>query len=223
MPREIVEPQTKDDGDETHPAFGIAHVGRITATPGQVLFDSDLRHHEYIELTVSTATRTRNLKRDWIHARHAVVKIAMSLAQWASLVASAGTEGVPVTIDYLEGEHTPGLPYQPRLAVSRQETIDAAERAFGEIKGALARYETALAEHAPAAARKSALATLRASVNNAIPNVDYAGQQFAAFAENVVEKSRADVESMVAQATAAEGRLLDVWPPIIPELEAHLD
>ena len=40
-------------------------------------------------------------------------------------------------------------------------------------------------------------------IANAVPNVDYAARQLAEHAENVVEKSRADIEAMV---TAAQDR-----------------
>ena len=68
MPQEIVQPTADENGDEYHPAFGMAQVSRITSTPGQVLFDSDLRHSHWIEFRISEATRRRDLKRDWIRA-----------------------------------------------------------------------------------------------------------------------------------------------------------
>ena len=60
MPQEIVEPTADENGDEHHPAFGMAQISRVTSTPGRVLFDSDLRHSHWIELRIHEATRNRN-------------------------------------------------------------------------------------------------------------------------------------------------------------------
>lgn len=202
MPRQYEAPVTGDDGYERHPAFGIARISRIHATPGQMLFQSDLRHSEYIEVTLSEATRKRDLKHDWVHAERVLVKFAMSMSQFASLVASSGTEGVPVTIDYDHGGR-PGLLPESRLALTSAEVRAAAEEAFQDIQAAEAAYEQALAGKAPAAVRNKLLGTLRAAIANAAPNVDHASRQLAEHAEDVVEKSRADIEAMV---TAAQDR-----------------
>jgi hypothetical protein len=221
MPREIIEPVTDENGDEHHPAFGMAQVSRIMSTPGQVLFDSDLRHSNWIEFRISEATRSRALKRDWVHAGRQVASIGMSMAQWASLVASPDTEGVPVTITYRDGGalagdgSVPGLPYQPRLAVSMQETHNAAEAAFGSIREAMSAYQSALDCKLPAKERNSRLANLTSAIRNATANVDYAGKQFVAAAEDVVERSRADIEAMVAR----HAEHLGLGPTTLAELE----
>jgi hypothetical protein len=194
--KDIQDPVTGDDGIERHPAFGLARVGRIQATPGAVLFQSDARHHSYIEVTVSDADRRRDLKHDWVHPGRVLCKFSMSLAQFASFVSSAGTEGVPVTLEYADGASLPELPYEPRLSVSMAETHDAANAAFEGIKKRLAEYEALLAGKPTAAERRKALSDLRAAVNNATGNVDYAAKSLAEHAESVVEQSRADIEAL---------------------------
>lgn len=197
MPKQYAAPVTGDDGFARHPAFGMARVSRINATPGQVLFQSDLRHGEYIEITLSEAARRRDLKRDWLHPERVLVKFCLSLSQFASLVASVGTEGIPVTISYDHGDR-PGLLPESRLALTSTEVRAAADQAFQDIQAAEAAYEQALSEKAPAAVRSQLLRNLRSAIANAAPNVAYAAAQLAEHAENVVEKSRADIEAMVA-------------------------
>jgi hypothetical protein len=194
--KDIQDPVTGDDGIERHPAFGLARVGRIQATPGAVLFQSDARHHSYIEVTVSDADRRRDLKHDWVYPGRVLCKFSMSLAQFASFVSSAGTEGVPVTLEYVDGAHRPELPYKPRLSVSMAETHDAANAAFESIKQRLAEYEALLAGKPTAAERRAALSDLRGAVSNATSNVDFAAKSLAEHAEAVVEQSRADIEAM---------------------------
>lgn len=192
-------PVTGEDGSEHHPAFGMARVGRIMSTPGQVLFQSDIRHGEYIEITVSEASRRRDLKHDWVHPEQVLIKFCLSIAQFASFIASSSTEGVPVTIGYDHGDR-PGLPAGSRLALTSTEVHAAAHEAFRHIQEAEAAYEEALTGKAPAAERKRLLANLRAAIRGAVPNVDYAADQLTRHAEEVVEKSRADIEAMAAAA-----------------------
>lgn len=205
MPIPFESPVLDEDGDERHPAFAIARVGRIQSNPGEVLFQSDLRHREYIEVTVSEAARHRDLKHDWVYPGRVVCKFSMSLAQFASFVSSGGTEGVPVTLEYANGETKPRLPYLPRLSVSRDEAHNAAQEAFSGIQEKLNAYEAILNSKAPAAERRKALSTLRATVTNATANVDLAAKAFAEHAEEVVEKSRSDIEAMVTGMAAQLG------------------
>src|ERR1700722_15060347 len=96
-------PVTDDSGDEAPPAFGVISVHRINATPGEVLFQSDLRHSEFVRLEIHEATRKRDLKHDWVHPGKAVCEISLSMSQFASFVASGGTQGVPCPIEFTGG------------------------------------------------------------------------------------------------------------------------
>jgi hypothetical protein len=211
MPKDRTAPVTQPDGDEEHPAFGVIGVHRVHSTPGEVLFQSDLRHQEYIVLRVSEASRKRDLKRDWVHPGRRVCEVSMSLAQFAAFVSSGGTEGVPCTIEFAgsgsrEPGQRPGLLPASRLSVTNAEVRDAAHKAYEGIQEALAEYEQALADpQCRAAARRSALATLRNRVGNAAGNVEFAAQALDEHAENVVATSRADIEAMAAQAAQRLG------------------
>lgn len=202
MPKETTDPWTDDRGDEHHPAFGLIGMNRVHSTPGAVLFQSDIRHPEYIVIRLHEAVRKRDLKHDWVHAQKLLFEVSLSLSQFASFVSSAGQgDGVPCTIEWTgtgseEPGDRPGLKPAPRLALSHGEVRAAANEAFGDIQEALQAYEAALDEKAPAAVRKAALNKLRASVSNAAPNVAYAAKKLDEHAEQVVETSRADIEAM---------------------------
>lgn len=206
MPKERTGPVTGEDGDERHPAFGVIGVHRISATPGEVVFQSDLRHPEYIRITVNEATRKRDLARDWVHPGKEVCEVSMSMAQFASFVASGGTEGVPCTIEFTGGGdhgtgHRPGLKPAPRLQVTSDEVRAAADRAYEGISEAFRAYEATLTDSGKgsAATRRAALSTLRSTIANATPNVEYAGRALDRHAEEVVERSRSDIEAMMAR------------------------
>jgi hypothetical protein len=161
--------------------------------PGSALFDSDIRHQHTMFVEISYARRQRDLNHDWIHAGKEIIEVEMSEAQWASFVSSPNSSGVPCTLRVLQGETVERVPYAPRLAESMKETHAAAERAFKEIRVALEAYEAADG----AKAKREALGGLRAAINNATPNVDFAAKSLGEHAENVVSRARADIEAMV--------------------------
>lgn len=189
--RDVQEPTLNEHGDEVHPAFGFIHASRITSNPPQVLFDSDIKHSQFVRIQVTRAKRKRDLHRDWLFGTHqSLIEVVLSEAQWASFVSSMNTSGVSCTLTRTEKDgDLPGLPYDPRLAASTKEVHEAADEAFARIKEAMATYEGA----------KTAgnLRNLKSSIENATGNVDFASKQLVEHAENVVEKSRADIEAML--------------------------
>ena len=220
MPRERTDPvRIIDDArlndneyTEEHPAFGIASVHRITASPGETLFQSDMQHHHYINIEVHEVTRTRNLKSDWLFPRKKLIEFYLSEAQFASLVASGGTSGIPVTIDYVAtGKFgpgiRPGLRYAPRLQVHYDELRAAANETYEHVRKAFATYQEALAltGKGSTAAQKAALKNLGHALENTAPNVVYTAQRLEEHAENVVAQSRADIEAIAIRAAEKLG------------------
>ena len=190
---------------ERHPAFGQIGAWRVsTSPPGAVLFDSDIHHQHTVMVRIMRADRKRGLHHDWIHGGEELIEIEMSEAQWASFVSSMNTSGVPCTLRRVGREQMERLDYAPRLEQSMRETREAAHTAFDAIQAALAEYE--------AKPSKARLQTLRAAVNNATPNVDFAGRSLGEHAENVVAKARADIEAMVA----LHAERLEIEPPDSP-------
>jgi len=200
------QPATRNErGDETHPAFGLIGVTRRSSTPGAVLFDSDMRHQHSVVVSLSTATRKRDLNHDWIHPEETVVEVQVSEAQWASFVSSMGMgNGVPCTVIHRDGKNVPDLEYDPRLAHSMAEVKEAAARTFGEIDAAMAAYD-ALDSKATAKEKREAVDRIRDATRHAQANIRYASETLTKHAENVVQRSRADIEAMSMQAAQALG------------------
>lgn len=178
-------------GDETHPAWGLVGASRVQSSPpGASLFDSEIRHQHYVIVRLSTASRRRDLNRDWTHAEKQIVEIAMSEAQWASFVSSMNTgDGVPCTITRRELEAVPGVPDESRLAESMSEVRDAGEQAVAKVREAFATYEE---KHT-----KGNLRSLGFAIDNMPANMEFAAKSLTEHAENIVQKARADIEAMV--------------------------
>lgn len=213
MPKQREDYVTDADGDEKHPAFGVVALHRISSNPGAVLFQSDVRHPEYMRITVHEATRKRDLSHDWVHPERMVCEISLSMAQFASFVASTGQGGgVPCTIEWTgtgtrEAGDRPGLLPASRLSLTHDEVRGAADQAFENIARAEAELQEAMAAKppVPAAERKRLLANLHSAIANAAPNVAYAAKKLDEHAEAVVEQSRADIETMVTRMAQQAG------------------
>lgn len=86
-------------GDQyEHEAYGMIAHSHLSGSVGH-LVGSDLNHQHSIMLTISTATKTRNLNRDVFMPRKEFVRIEMSAQQWATFVSMPNCSGVPCTID----------------------------------------------------------------------------------------------------------------------------
>lgn len=222
MPKERTDPIIDEDGDERHPAFGMIGVHRISSNPGETLFQSDLKHREYMTIEIHEASRNRDLKHDWVHPERMVCEVSMSMAGFASFIVSGGTTGVPCTIAFTgSGKHEPGtrpgLNHAPRLSKTHDEVHDAANKAYGIIQKYFDEYQKTLSltGKGSAAAKKEALRNLQFAIGNATLNVDYATQMLDEHAEAVVEKSRADIEAMVIR----QAEQLGISPDSIPAIE----
>ena len=202
-----------EGGEETHPAFALIGASRVSVGgvgQGAVLFDSDILHGHTVRVRLHTASRSRDLSHDWIHSRKQIIEIEMSEAQWASFVSSMNVgNGVPCTIRHQGYEQVPEFELDPRLGVTMAETKASAEKAFDGIKDAMAVYEKALKDKVPAKERNQALRDLHFSIENAVPNVNYAGTQLVKQAEDVVTKMRSDVEAFVVSKARQLGMDVD--------------
>jgi hypothetical protein len=189
-PRPIVNPTVNEHGDEQHPAWALIGAHRVSSTPGAVLFDSDLHHQHYVAVSIRAASRRRDLHRDWLHGHEEYIEVAMSEAQWASFVSSMNVgDGVPCTVERRGREQVPGMPYQPRLAESMDEVDNAADEALQKINDAFEKYR----EHKTV----TNLRALEFAIKHAPSNMRFAAQSLSEHAENVVQRSRADIEAMV--------------------------
>jgi hypothetical protein len=213
MPKQYEDYTTDADGDERHPAFGTISLYRVSSNPGAVLFQSDVRHPEYMVIEVNEATRKRDLSHDWVHPERMVAQVSLSMAQFASFVASTGQgSGVPCTIEFTgtgtqEPGGRPGLVPAPRFSVTHDEVRAAADKAFEEIKAANAALQEAMTAKppVPAVERKRLLSNLNAAIANATANVDYTARQLDAHAETVVAQARTDIETMIVQMARQAG------------------
>lgn len=116
MARPIEPPVSTEDGPDwnrrvitRHPAYGQIGVSRVSGST--MLYGSDFQHQHYITLRIWRSELHRNLSNDHPFAREELIEVAMSEAQWATMVSSLNVgRGVPCTIEHIDRKMVPGLP-----------------------------------------------------------------------------------------------------------------
>lgn len=190
--------QIHEDGSETHESWLLIRANQITGS--RHLFDSEIRHQHWIQVTVTRCTRRRDLKRDWMMNGKVILEMDMSQAQWGAFVSSFGQgTGVPATLTRLDGE-VPQAPYESRLAESMAEVKDAGAEALAEVQAAAQALQEAFDAGAGKKVMRERLSTLNNRLGNAPANMAFAAESLSEHVESVVTKARADIEGMVLSA-----------------------
>ncbi|CAN5951016.1 unnamed protein product [Sphagnum jensenii] len=97
-------PDSLGHASETHPSYGVIGVSRISGQ--QPLFDSDVVHGHFIEITIQEATKHRTgFTHEHVHGNKQLIKVRMSFAQYAQMITTQNLgDGTPCTIHYVKGD-----------------------------------------------------------------------------------------------------------------------
>ena len=196
--RNTEEPIRDDRGDEYHPSFAVVNTVRSQGT-GRTLFQSDLKHNETIVLTISRASRKRDLNRDWVHSHQELIEVEMSLAQWGALVSSTGIgSGVPVTLRRTENEvFVPGLPDGSRIQHNLKEVDQATDKLLEQIRERFTVLKDAIESKKGLRITRQALHDLEVTLANANANTKFSVTSLREAAESLVHQAKADIEAHV--------------------------
>jgi len=82
-----------------HPSYGRAVFHRVSGG-NRPLYGSDLKHGNTIQFTLESSSCRQDLGRNWFGGGDMIAEIEFSQVQFAELLTSMNTEGVPCTIRY---------------------------------------------------------------------------------------------------------------------------
>jgi hypothetical protein len=219
MPYETTEIRLGARGDETHESWLLVRANTVSSNPGRRLFDSEIPHQHFIQVSITRCTRRRDLSRDWLHNDKVLLKMDMSQAQWGAFVSSFGDgPGVPATLSYLNG-YVPQAPAESRFDQSHAEVLASGTRALANVKQSYTDVMAAF-ESGGKKALREALLTLGHRIDNAPTNMEFAASSLTEHVEQVVTKARADIEGMVL-AAMKRGELVESTAMFEIEAEAR--
>lgn len=107
---------------ETDKSWGMIGASKVTGG-GNNFFNSDIETRTFIEITLMSAQKARDLKQDWIMGDKVLFKVKMTPIQWVNFLTCMNEgDGVPCTIEYTKEEgHIPFKPEKPRLDIIYEE------------------------------------------------------------------------------------------------------
>lgn len=118
-----------------HPAYGTINISRGS---GQVdLFDSDVSHQHFINLTINRAVRYDDGRHQFIHSKEQLIEVRMSETQFARAITSMNMgSGAPCTLEWFNGERLPDVVLEDRRVAARaafRETIKSEDEGLEEM------------------------------------------------------------------------------------------
>lgn len=174
-----------------HPSFAQIQVSRINGH--KVLYNSDFNSQNYIALRIHKSEMIRDLSHDWHHERQQYIEVAMSEAQWATLVSSLNSTSVPCTLTYLMGEGIDRLP-EPTDRVNQfgSELSKHLGNAVEQLSEAMRIVGTLGLSKVKAESLISRLSKAQASIKS---NTQFVERSFNEHMENQVEKAKCEANA----------------------------
>lgn len=155
-----------------HPSYGMINVCRYQGGKGE-FFGSDLDHSGGIRIEIGKASVQQDLGRNWYYDYETVVSVEMSAIQYAEMISSPNTQGVPCTIRYSkEYGHIQYAPPMPKAAYVESKIKSCAEDAQVSAKNVLKQVQELLKGKITAADRDKVIklvSSLSANLNSSLP------------------------------------------------------
>ncbi len=188
-----------------HPAFGKIAIGRINSN-GMKLHGTTVSCHTAIAVTISRASMTRDLSHDWHFAEEELIEVWLSPVQWAELLTSIDTTGVPCTIKHIKCQGVP----EP-VVPNKRDQFDAELRA--KIQKACERTrqardlakEIASRPNVTKAAVKELAGHLAAAVQELVSNAPFLIEQLDEQMDASVAEAKAEVDAFIQHTIARMG------------------
>lgn len=203
-----------EDYRVTHPSFAQVEVSRVQG--GAVLYGSELRHREYISLSISNSQMVRGIStnRFFIDGLP-LIEIALTEHQWSTLVSSLNIGGgVPCTLQSIRSGDFQEVPELERPlrseSVFRKEVRDHLQSTIDD----LADLRKIVGEGNLSAKMRSQIESRIDRIEKQLgSNLPFISEQFDRHMEETVEEARASVNAYVINQAHTLG-LKDVQTPV---------
>lgn len=224
MTRHIIEPtETRSAGFSgdgqttlTHPAYGQVSIHHVSGSAD--LYGSDFTHQHFVTLTIKTSELKRDLARDWHFERGTEIEIALSEAQYATMVSTPNTSGVPCTILYRRTgdlEIVPGLPRRDSTHIHNDEfrekllkTVAALKAQRDEVTAATSKLSKKM--------QAEVLQPIERAIMEIESNIPFLVTSFDEHIETNIEKAKVEVNAYVTSTIVRAGLTALGAPPILP-------
>lgn len=197
----------EEDEPESHPSYATIHVSRPQGG-GTSLFMSPFTHQHYMTVSIHRAYRRRSLSNDWVFGEGVeLLEVAMSEAQWAKFVSSAGMGGgTPCTLQRLGGSLVQECPQQADLHRFHDDVQNRMDKAASGLTKAVEKAEALLAsKSATKAEREALLGEIRKVKNQLTDGLPFVAKQLQERMEHIVTEGKVEIEAYVQKTIQQAG------------------
>jgi hypothetical protein len=125
------------------PSFGMIGISKVSSSGSMNLFGSSVKSKTFISLDIHRAKLNRNLHQDTVYTDGVpLISVNLSLTQFAELMTSPNSQGVPCTIDYFEGRKVP----EPILESKRVQFDDEFKENMQKVTSGTNKFYTKIKE-----------------------------------------------------------------------------
>lgn len=191
-----------------HPSYGMISAHRSNCNPAKIFYGAETRHNNFIVLEISTSNVTRGLKQDWYYSDKKLISVALTPLQWAELLTTMNTSGVPCTIEWIKDkgriENPPEL--NNKIDLHKLEFEEYTNGVLQSIKNSLNELENCIDANKGKKALLEQLENLKTTTRNLKPNMDFAISQFDNHIDKVVTESKQKIESIIEHKIISLGK-----------------
>jgi len=180
---------------EEHPSYAMLDIFRTNGSE-RTLFGSSIQHSQTICMKISRANKQRDLSRFWYHPEEQLVEIEMSPTQFIDAITNMNTNGVPVTLRYVNRERQPNPPplsvkklIQDEFKQDLKDIVDKSVEALNSLNKSLQ----------PPALKKSdvreAISKLTSVIQDLEKNLPFVNQQFHRQMDKTITEAKGEIEA----------------------------
>lgn len=199
--RKIVEPEKvrgnfASDEEEVlrHPAYAQVSIHHVSGHAD--LYGSDFTHQNYVTLTIKRSELHRGLARDWHFEKDELIEIALSEAQYATMISAPNRQGVPCTLERYHGEMIPGLPRRDSTNLHSDEFKEKLSKTVAALKQQRIEIEAAVVGVSKKM-REQLLGPINTAIREIESNIPFLVDSFSEHMETNIEKAKVEVNAYV--------------------------
>lgn len=88
-----------------HPSYGMISASNVFGT--STLFGTDVKPHGYISIRICKAAEELDLGKSWYYQNEEIIEVNLSYTQFAELITTMNSVGVPCTLHRVNGQLIP--------------------------------------------------------------------------------------------------------------------
>ena len=198
---------TRSDGEieYSHPSYGMIQVMRTTGCE-RGLFGQTLPSQSTMNINVSNASVKQDLGKNWYHEHRTIISVEMSAIQYAEMISSPNTQGVPCTIRHTESLGS--IEYSP-LETEVAYTESALEGSISSLKNRAQKMEAEIQQILKGQLKKADKEELSTKImklcQDIVSNIPFYERQMQKSVNRMKAEAKTDIDAMLLHAVTEAG------------------